>query len=47
MRKGEATLITLLIILVTSIASVFIEDRYGVSIVATESIDSNSTKGIK
>ncbi len=47
MRKAEATLITLLIILVTSIVSVYVEDKYGISIIATESNDSNLTREVE
>ena len=47
MRRAEVTVLTILYVIVTTIAGAFIEKEYGITIAIEKSFDSNNTKQYK
>ena len=47
MRKAEITLLTVLYVIVTAVASMYIEKEYEVTVVINNSLDINSTTVIE
>lgn len=43
MRKAEITILTILYVIVTAVASMYIEREYEVTVVINNSLDSNNT----
>ena len=43
MRKAEAVIVTILTLIITSIASMYIEREYAVTVVINNTLDSNNT----